>query len=183
MSGSSSARRAEPSSRATSAGTTSDPGRPCAACAGPTRRATWWSATRTPWMRRTAWCGARRGRRGGRGSGGGGGAGGRGPGDRDSARLVFRSTFVPAADATPGEVPREPTRFVDGAGTTIGAALPPGTPWLALSETAAWPARAIAGKRLEGVWQLIGDLPAVLREDLPHLAAPRGPGPGPAPGT
>jgi len=102
------------------------------------------------------------------------------PGDRDSARLVFRSTFVPAADATPGEVPREPTRFVDGAGTTIGAALPPGTPWLALSETAAWPARAIAGKRLEGVWQLIGDLPAVLREDLAHLAARRGPGTVPA---
>jgi len=102
------------------------------------------------------------------------------PGDRDSARLVFRSTFVPAADATPGEVPKEPTRIVDGAGTTIGAALPPGTPWLALSETAAWPARAIAGKRLEGVWQLIGDLPAVLREDLAHLAARRGPGTVPA---
>lgn len=102
------------------------------------------------------------------------------PGDRDSARLVFRSTFVPAADATPGEVPKEPTRFVDGAGTTIGAALPPGTPWLALSETAAWPARAIAGKRLEGVWQLIGDLPAVLREDLAHLATQRGPGTVPA---
>jgi UDP-N-acetylglucosamine diphosphorylase/glucosamine-1-phosphate N-acetyltransferase len=102
------------------------------------------------------------------------------PGDAGAARLVFRSTFVPAADAALGGVPKEPARLVDDTGTTVGAALPPGTPWPGLAGTAGWPARPVGGRRLEGVWQLIGDLPVVLREDLTGLAARLGPGTIPA---
>lgn len=92
------------------------------------------------------------------------------PGETGEARLVVRSTFVPDP-GTPLEVPDGPARLVDGAGETVGAALPSGTPWRGIAESAGWPALALPGTRLLGVWQLVGDLATALSRDLERLRA------------
>lgn len=84
--------------------------------------------------------------------------------------VVVRSTFVPAAGTAfggPG-----PARLVDAAGAAVGAVVPAGAAFTG-EAPAAWPARTIEGKRLEGIWQIVGDLPSVLRADLLALAADR----------
>lgn len=95
------------------------------------------------------------------------------------ARLLLRSTFVPgvqdfamAIGATTGSA----VRLVDESGATIGAALPPKMEWNgpgALAPTA--PTVVLKGRRLLGAWELIADLPGVLRADLDaaRLAAKR----------
>ncbi len=91
-------------------------------------------------------------------------------GEKHEARLLLRSTFVPAADfALPGT--GDPTRFVDPAGATVGFAVPPRAAWPGFAAAGAWPAVPLRGKRLAGVWDLIADLGAVLSADLERLRA------------
>lgn len=87
-----------------------------------------------------------------------------------AAQLVLRSTFVPgvqdvamAAGATAGAA----VRLVDEGGVTIGAVLPKTLPWdgPAALDTIA-PSVMLKGKRLQGAWELVGDLVAALRADL-----------------
>jgi len=92
------------------------------------------------------------------------------PPDTGTPRLFLRSTFVPGAQdfaiaigATSGSA----VTLVDEAGATIGAALPAKVEWHgpgALGPTT--PTLVLKGKRLEGVWELVGDLLPVLRADL-----------------
>jgi UDP-N-acetylglucosamine diphosphorylase/glucosamine-1-phosphate N-acetyltransferase len=95
----------------------------------------------------------------------------RDPGDVGTARLLFRSTFVPDSPAAIGAVGNEQVRFVDEGGETVGVSLPSGCPWDGLAKTEGWPAATVPGRRLAGVWQLVGDLPTVLAADLERLAA------------
>ena len=95
-------------------------------------------------------------------------------GERHESRLLFRSTFVPAPDVAVPE-PGEPARFVDAAGATVGFAVPRRAEWPGFAAAGAWPAAPLAGKRLAGVWELVGDLAAVLRADLERLRAVQGP--------
>ena len=98
------------------------------------------------------------------------------PGERHEARLLFRAVFVPAGP--PGEAERgdERVRFVDGAGATVGYAVPARTEWPGVEGAAAWPAVALPGRRLAGVWDLIGDLATTLPADLERLRAAQGEG-------
>jgi len=93
------------------------------------------------------------------------------PGEQHTSRLVMLSTFVPAADAVlPAEV-TDPLRFLDETGTLVGVALPRRVAWGGWAPPPDWPAVTLPGKRLDGVWDLIGDLPAVLADDLHRLLA------------
>ena len=83
-------------------------------------------------------------------------------------RYVFRSTFVPAPDFAV-DLPDHPVRFVDAQGRTVGAGLPEGTAWPGLPVPAQWPAERVAGRLLEGVWELVGLLSTALHEDLEVL--------------
>ncbi len=95
-------------------------------------------------------------------------------GERAEARLLLRSTFVPAPDlALPEDGERR--RFVDAGGATVGFVLPRRAEWPGFAAAAEWPAAPLAGKRLAGVWELIADLNAVLRADLERLSAEHGP--------
>jgi UDP-N-acetylglucosamine diphosphorylase/glucosamine-1-phosphate N-acetyltransferase len=96
------------------------------------------------------------------------------PGAKHEPRLLFRSTYLPPAGFRP-PAPAEPTRFVDATGETVGYALPRRADWPAFAAAAAWPAFAVGGKRLTGVWELIGDLNDVLAADLERLRAQHGP--------
>ena len=110
-----------------------------------------------------------------------------GPGEKSEARLLVRSTFAPAAGARLPAEPMEAVRFVDGAGgsrgegATVGVALPRRADWRGFADAAKWPAVPIEGKLLAGVWDLAGDLAAVLPADLERMrsaqpggAIPRG---------
>jgi UDP-N-acetylglucosamine diphosphorylase/glucosamine-1-phosphate N-acetyltransferase len=92
-----------------------------------------------------------------------------GPGEKHEARLLFRSTFVPASDFSLPQPSEQPVRFVDGAGATVGFAVPRRADWPSFAAAASWPAVPVPGKRLAGVWQLIGDLADVLVADLERL--------------
>jgi UDP-N-acetylglucosamine diphosphorylase/glucosamine-1-phosphate N-acetyltransferase len=96
------------------------------------------------------------------------------PGAKHEPRLLFRSTFLPAPEA---ELPTEitdPVRFVDTGGETVGYALPQRTDWPGFAGAAAWSAATVPGRRLPGVWQLIGDLGQVLPADLERLRSEHG---------
>ena len=96
------------------------------------------------------------------------------PGEPNAGRLVFLSTFVPAPGAAlPGDAP-EPCRFVDASGTLVGLALPRRVEWTGWQAPPEWPAATLPGKRLTGVWDLVGDLNAVLAADLQALLAEHG---------
>jgi UDP-N-acetylglucosamine diphosphorylase/glucosamine-1-phosphate N-acetyltransferase len=96
------------------------------------------------------------------------------PGEPNVARLVFLSTFVPRPGAAlPAEAP-EPLRFLDESGALIGLALPRRVEWPGWSPPRAWRAVTLAGKRLAGSWDLVGDLTAVLSADLQALLAEHG---------
>lgn len=95
------------------------------------------------------------------------------PGGKHEPRVLFRSTFVPAADFRLPE-PAEPVRWVDGAGATVGFALPRRADWPSFAAAAAWPAVAVPGKRLTGAWELVGDLNEALAADLERLRLQHG---------
>lgn len=99
----------------------------------------------------------------------------RAPGDEHLPRFLLASTFVPAAGA---ELPDSATalRLLAPDGRQVGAVLPAGTRWEGWEATAAWPAHPIAGTRLAGAWQLVGDLASVLGADL-EARLEAGPGP------
>ncbi|HTT67570.1 MAG TPA: putative sugar nucleotidyl transferase [Gemmatimonadales bacterium] len=97
-----------------------------------------------------------------------------GPGEKNEPRLLLRSTFVPAADLGRNASPAEPVRFVDGGGATVGYALPRRADWPGFDAAAAWHQVPLAGKRLGGVWELVGDLNTVLRADLEHVRPEQG---------
>jgi len=91
------------------------------------------------------------------------------PAERHEARLLFRSTFVPAGDLAAHAAPGDTVRFVDAAGTTVGFGLPRRAEWPGFAAAATWPAVPLEGKRLAGVWELVGDLPRVLPADLERM--------------
>ena len=95
-------------------------------------------------------------------------------GEKHEARLLLRSTFVPAADFAPPEL-GEPVRFVGADGATVGFAVPRRMEWPGFTAANKWPAAPLRGKRLAGIWELVGDLDAVLRSDLERLRAEHGP--------
>jgi UDP-N-acetylglucosamine diphosphorylase/glucosamine-1-phosphate N-acetyltransferase len=94
-----------------------------------------------------------------------------GPGEKHEDRLLFRATFVPAPDFRPPAPAAQPVRYVDGAGATVGFGLPRRADWPSFETAAAWPAVTVPGKRLAGVWELVGDLNDVLAADLERLRA------------
>jgi UDP-N-acetylglucosamine diphosphorylase/glucosamine-1-phosphate N-acetyltransferase len=91
------------------------------------------------------------------------------PGGKHEPRLLLRSTFVPAPDFRMPASPADQVRYVDVAGATVGFALPRRTDWPSFAAAAAWPAVTVPGKRLAGVWELVGDLAEVLAADLERL--------------
>ncbi len=91
------------------------------------------------------------------------------PGAKSEARLLLRSTFAPAPAAQLAAEPAERVRFVDQGGATVGFALPRRTDWNGFEEARAWPAVAVEGKLLAGVWDLVGDLATVLPADLERM--------------
>ena len=91
------------------------------------------------------------------------------PGEKHEPRLLFRSTFVPTAGLGPQAAPAEAMRFVDPTGTTVGFGLPRRADWPGFDAASRWPAVPLEGKRLAGVWDLVGDLPHVLPADLERL--------------
>jgi len=91
------------------------------------------------------------------------------PGEKHEPRLLFRSTFVPAAGLDPQAPQGEAVRFVDSSGTTVGFSLPRRADWPGFDTAARWPTVRLEGKRLAGAWELVGDLPQVLPEDLERL--------------
>ncbi len=91
------------------------------------------------------------------------------PGAKHEPRLLFRSTFVPSADLGAHASPAETVRFVDATGATVGFGLPRRADWPGFPGATAWPAVQLEGKRLGGVWDLVGDLPQVLPADLERL--------------
>ena len=95
------------------------------------------------------------------------------PGEPHVARLVLLSTFVPAPGAAIPDA-SEAVRFVDQAGALVGLALPRRVEWAGWRSPDAWPAVTLQGKRLAGVWDLVGDLPAILAADLAALLAEHG---------
>ncbi|HVO34908.1 MAG TPA: putative sugar nucleotidyl transferase [Gemmatimonadales bacterium] len=104
-----------------------------------------------------------------------------GPGEKHEPRLFLRSTFAPAPGAQLPPEPHDAVRFVDAAGVTVGFALPRRADWRGFAAAATWPAVAVEGKLLAGVWDLVGDLAAVLPADLERMrsaqaagAIPRG---------
>lgn len=96
------------------------------------------------------------------------------PGEPNVARLVFLSTFVPAPGAALPADASEPLRFVDATGALVGLALPRRVEWPGWEPPRDWPAITVPGKRLAGVWDLIGDLNVVLAADLEALLAEHG---------
>jgi UDP-N-acetylglucosamine diphosphorylase/glucosamine-1-phosphate N-acetyltransferase len=96
------------------------------------------------------------------------------PGGKHEPRFLFRSTFVPAAEFRLPAPTAEPVRCVDAAGATVGYALPRRADWPSFEAAGAWPAVAVAGKRLAGVWDLVGDLNDVLAADLERLRQQHG---------
>ena len=92
-----------------------------------------------------------------------------------AAPSVFvRSTFIPDAVPLPDLAAAAPAvRLVDAAGVVVGAALTRGE-WQG-PFSADWPAITVSGRRLEGVWQLVADLPELLRADLAPIKAAHGP--------
>jgi len=97
-----------------------------------------------------------------------------GPGEKHEPRLLLRATFVPAADLGRNASPAEPVRFTDTGGATVGYAIPRRADWPGFEAAAAWPAVALAGKRLAGVWELVSELTAALRADLEHVRPEQG---------
>ena len=90
--------------------------------------------------------------------------------------VLLRSTFVmdPAQDfavaleeATRPAARKGGVRLTDAAGATVGAIMVSGD---ALQGPAGigpgWPAVALRGKRLDGVWEIVADLTGVLRADI-----------------
>ncbi len=92
-----------------------------------------------------------------------------GPGAKHEPRLLFRASFVPAADLGAHASPAETVRFVDVAGATVGFGLPRRADWPGFAAAGEWPAVRLEGKRLTGAWELVGDLPQVLPADLERL--------------
>lgn len=82
--------------------------------------------------------------------------------------LVLRSSFVPGAPVPAGLTSGRPgLRLVDDAGATVGALLAPGTAWTGdASIAASWPSASLVGRRLAGVWQLVDNLAALLKDDI-----------------
>lgn len=82
-------------------------------------------------------------------------------------RIVLRSSFIP--DREQPELARltasRPLVLADASGAGIGFVLPDGTP-LPEGTPAGWDTVPLQGRRMVGAWQIIGDLPAVLRGDL-----------------
>ena len=96
------------------------------------------------------------------------------PGEKNEPRLLLRSTFVPAADLGRNASPAEPVRFVEAGGAAVGYALPRRADWPGFDAAARWPAVQLAGKRLAGAWELVGDLNTVLRADLERVRPEQG---------
>jgi UDP-N-acetylglucosamine diphosphorylase/glucosamine-1-phosphate N-acetyltransferase len=104
-----------------------------------------------------------------------------GPGEKVEARLFLRATFAPAPGAKLPAEPKDAVRFVDAAGATVGFAIPRRADWDGFGAAAKWPAAALEGKLLAGVWDLVGDLATALPADLERMrsaqaggAVPRG---------
>ncbi len=95
------------------------------------------------------------------------------PGTKHEARLLVRSTFAAAPGAAPPAEPHDAVRLVDAAGATVGYALPRRKEWKGFEDAADWPAVGIGGKRLAGVWDLVGDLAQVLPADLERMRPER----------
>jgi UDP-N-acetylglucosamine diphosphorylase/glucosamine-1-phosphate N-acetyltransferase len=96
------------------------------------------------------------------------------PGEPHVGRLVFLSTFVPRpGDPLPADA-SEPLRFLDESGALVGLALPRRTAWPGWRAPEEWREVTLPGKRLAGVWDLVGDLTAVLAADLRALLAEHG---------
>ena len=93
------------------------------------------------------------------------------PGEKHEPRLVLRSCFVPAEGLGAHADPADPVRFEDAAGATVGYGVPRRAEWPGFAGAAGWPAARLAGKRLAGVWELVGDLATVLAQDLEGLRA------------
>jgi len=91
------------------------------------------------------------------------------PAEKHEARLLLRAAFVAAADLGPHARAQDPARFVDEGGATVGFAVPRRADWPGFEAAAAWPAAQLAGRRLAGAWDLVGDLPTVLPVDLEAL--------------
>ncbi len=106
----------------------------------------------------------------------------------DGTRVFLRSTFLPDPGqdvGTAGRRPaRGPVRLAGADGATVGALLPGGTPWAGPAGLPAdAPTVTLQGRRLAGVWTLVGDLLPALRADLAEALEAGGPGRAPAGGT
>ncbi len=91
------------------------------------------------------------------------------PGEKNEPRLLLRSTFVPAPGAVVPADAKEPARFTDAAGETVGFAVPRRVDWKGFRDAGAWPAALLEGRRLAGVWSLVADLAQVLPADLERM--------------
>jgi len=80
-------------------------------------------------------------------------------------RVVLRSTFAFAADAPAPDL-GEPGLLRSESGDVIGVVLGDGAPFTGLPGGAGSTARACAGERLTGAWELVANLPARLLADL-----------------
>ena len=96
------------------------------------------------------------------------------PGEPNVARLIFISSFAPAHELPVPTDLAEPLRFVDEGGALVGLALPRRVEWTGWTAPDTWTAVPLPGKRLAGVWDIIGDLPLVLDDDLERLRAEHG---------
>jgi UDP-N-acetylglucosamine diphosphorylase/glucosamine-1-phosphate N-acetyltransferase len=93
----------------------------------------------------------------------------------DQACIVLRSSFAPAGRLPAGLTGTPGLRLTDAAGVTVGA-LVAGRDWHGPDGIdPSWSSAAIEGRWLEGAWQLVDNLPELLRADLAAITAERGP--------
>lgn len=85
----------------------------------------------------------------------------------EGERWFFRSTLVPDPGLDLVLKNRDrPIRFQDTTDADVGCFLPAGTKWPGSPLPEAWPTVLVPGRRMIGVWQIIGDLLPVLRVDI-----------------
>jgi len=90
--------------------------------------------------------------------------------------LFLRSSFVPGEPEAvfAGERGIEGLRLTDAQHRTVGAILMDAAQWHGSGAIKpSWPAVPIKGKLLAGVWDIVSDLPSVLRSDLEAIRAER----------